>query len=189
MITPEAIQEERAYLLRYARLHLQDAVTAEEVVQEALLGALESRESFTGKSSVRTWLTGILKFKIIDEIRRSQRSPALGSRRTHDDEDDLQLEDSSFDASGHWTSPVRPWGKPEETLLDKQLWAVYETCCTLMPQRTALVFTLREVAGLEISEICQQLDITATNCSALLYRARLRLQECLEARWFGEKRT
>jgi len=65
----------RGYLLRVARLQLRDEALAEDVVQETLLAAL-SGSGFSGKSSLRTWLTGILKHKIVDAIRRK-----LGVRR------------------------------------------------------------------------------------------------------------
>ena len=66
---------ERSYLLRYARLQLRDPALAEDAVQETLLAALEGAARFAGKSSLRTWLTGILKHKIIDHLRRAGREP------------------------------------------------------------------------------------------------------------------
>ena len=60
---PAAIERERAYLLRYARLQLRNPAQAEDAVQETLLAALEGAVRFSGKSSLRTWLTGILKHK------------------------------------------------------------------------------------------------------------------------------
>ena len=47
-------------------------------MQETLLAAL-SGSGFSGKSSLRTWLTGILKHKIVDAIRRKQREPTVAS--------------------------------------------------------------------------------------------------------------
>ena len=58
-----------------------------------------------------------------------------------------------------------------------------------MPRRTAMAFVMREVMGLEIAEICNNLDVTATNCSVLLYRARMSLRECFEIRWTGEAKA
>ena len=72
-IEPAAIERERSYLLRYALLQLRNPAQAEDAVQETLLAALEGRDRFSGRSSLRTWLTGILKHKIIDAIRRKSR--------------------------------------------------------------------------------------------------------------------
>jgi DNA-directed RNA polymerase specialized sigma24 family protein len=72
------LDQHRGYLLRVARLQLRDEALAEDVVQETLLAAL-SGSGFSGRSSLRTWLTGILKHKIVDAIRR--KTSALASRR------------------------------------------------------------------------------------------------------------
>src|SRR3954468_17573105 len=64
------IQSHRPYLVRYATAQLRDSALAEEVVQEALLAALEGIDRFGGRSSLRTWLTSILRFKIVALQRR-----------------------------------------------------------------------------------------------------------------------
>ena len=71
------LDRHRRYLVRVAQLQLRDADLAEDVVQETLLAALGAREGFHGRSSVKTWLTGILKHKIVDAIRQKQRQPVV----------------------------------------------------------------------------------------------------------------
>src|SRR5690349_20419280 len=82
------LERQRGYLLRVARLQLRDAALAEDVVQDTLVAALGAKEGFTGRSTVKTWLTGILKHKIVDAIRRKQREPVAAS--TLDDEADIE---------------------------------------------------------------------------------------------------
>src|SRR5262252_3644550 len=89
----------RAYLLRVAALQLRDGDLAEDVVQETLVAALQSETTFSGRSSLKTWLTGILKHKIVDAIRRKSREPALASL---DEECQLEDLDALFDETGHW---------------------------------------------------------------------------------------
>ena len=48
---------------------------------------------------------------------------------------------------------------------------------------------MREWLELEAEEICKELGITPTNLWVTLHRARMRLRECLQARWFGASRT
>ena len=72
------LEVQRGYLLRVARLQLRDTALAEDVVQDTLAAALTAQGGFTGKSSVKTWLTGILKHKIVDAIRKKQREPVAG---------------------------------------------------------------------------------------------------------------
>lgn len=183
-ISIEDLEPLRDYLYRFALFQLQQSSSAEDAVQETFLAALEKPDSFTGGSSLKTWLTGILKFKIIDTQRRLYRDPQLIAPIT--DEADNSDFDSLFNQTGHWGSDApRRWEKPEACLEDRQFWQVYSQCSRLMPRRTAMVFAMREELGLEIEQICQQLEITATNCSAMLYRARMSLRLCLEKNWFG----
>ena len=174
----------RGYLLRVARLQLRDEALAEDVVQETLLAAL-SGSSFSGKSSLKTWLTGILKHKIVDAIRRRQREPLLAS--TFDEECDIEDLDGFFKAPhGAWETPPAEWGDPEQALNRSQFFDMLDFCLDKLPPNTARVFMMREVMGLESEEICKELAITANNLWVILYRARMSLRECLEHNWFRE---
>ena len=72
----------RAILFKFAMLQLRNQAQAEDVVQETLIAAIQGAESFAGQSSVRTWLVGILKHKIIDVIRKSSREQPLDPGET-----------------------------------------------------------------------------------------------------------
>ena len=182
--TASELQTHQAALLRFALFQLSDQQLAEDAVQDTLLAALEKPDSFAGQSSLKTWLMAILKYKILDVQRRRYRDPLIISPQL-DEENDRSDFDSLFDSSGHWgTEAPRNWGKPEANLEDRHFWQTYALCATKMPKRTAMVFAMREVMELEISDICNQLEITATNCSVLLYRARMSLRLCLEQTWF-----
>ena len=102
----------RRYLLRVAQLQLRDGDLAEDVVQETLLAALAAQAGFTGKSSVKTWLTGILKHKIVDAIRRKQRQPIFAA--SFDEETDLDEFDPMFKDNGALGSAARRLGRPGE---------------------------------------------------------------------------
>jgi len=176
------VEQERAYLLRYARLQLRDQDAAEDVVQETLLAALGGEGGFAGRSNLRTWLTGILKHKIVDAIRRASREPQVSLEAEETPEfDDL------FDARGHWAEYPSAWDRPDAALEQAQFFAVLESCLGQLPAKTARAFMMREHMGLETEEICKELAITATNCWVMLYRARMALRLCLEGRWFGAK--
>jgi RNA polymerase sigma-70 factor, ECF subfamily len=177
------LERQRSYLLRVAVLQLRDRDVAEDVVQETLLAALTGRDGFTGKSTVKTWLTGILKHKIVDAIRRKQRDPVLESALP--DEMDLEDFDGFFKDNGGWQSPPADWGNPEEMLGRQQFFDVMQLCLDKLPPNTGRVFVMREVMELETEEICKELRITANNLWVILYRARMALRHCLEENWFG----
>ena len=181
---PAAIERERPYLLRYARLQLRDPALAEDAVQETLLAALEGAARFASKSSLRTWLTGILKHKIIDHLRRAGREQPLTG--ADDDRPEAEAVDALFAADGHWREFPAQWGNPDTALENSRFWTAFEDCARRLPPRTARVFMMREIMDMPTAEICKELDITATNCWVMLHRARLTLRECLELQWFGK---
>lgn len=181
-IEPFELERYRPQLLKFAMLQLRDPTSAEDAVQDTLLAAIQSGGNFAGKSSVSTWLVGILKHKIIDTIRRQSRERPLELSPDEQSPEDLE---GLFKDDGHFQDPPADWMDPEAALTQRRFFEVLERCLQDLPKNSARVFTMREVGGLEIDEICNELGITATNCGVLLYRARLRLRSCLEQRWFG----
>jgi RNA polymerase sigma-70 factor (ECF subfamily) len=171
----------RPYLLRYASLQLRNREAAEDAVQDALLAALGAQASFAGRSNLRTWLTGILKHKIVDAMRRAGRERAL---EPADGEARIEDFDARFDETGHWRDPPRDW--PAEALEQKEFLLALEKCLGVLPPRTGQAFLMREHLGFGTDEICKELGITSTHCWVLLYRARMALRECLEKGWLRE---
>ena len=174
------VETQRPYLVRYATLQLRDPDAVQDVVQEALLAALAGEASFGGRSNLRTWLTGILKHKVIDAIRRQGRETAISG----DTEGDGSEFDQLFEDNGHWVEHPAAWDNPEASLEQKQFFAALEQCLTKLPAKTARVFMMREHLGADTGEICKELSMTPTHCWVLLYRARMALQLCLESNWF-----
>jgi RNA polymerase sigma-70 factor, ECF subfamily len=176
------INGHRAYLLRVAVLQLRDADLAEDVVQDTLVAALQGEAGFSGRSSLKTWLTGILKHKIVDAIRKKSREPAMS---TLGEECQIEDFDALFDETGHWESPSSDWGDPEAQLGRQQFFDIVEFCLEKLPPNTARVFMMREVMELDGGEICKELSITSTNLWVILYRARVALRLCLDQHWFA----
>ena len=101
-------ESHRRYLMRVAQLQLRDHDLAQDVVQDTLVAALSGAEGFDGRSSLKTWLTGILKHKIVDAIRRKQKAPVPLS--VLDDEGTLEDFDALFKPNGAWEAPPADWG-------------------------------------------------------------------------------
>jgi len=176
------IHAHRSYLLRVAVLQLRDPALAEDIVQDTLLAALRGEAGFSGRSSLKTWLTGILKHKIVDAIRKKGREPLMA---TLDEESSIEDFDALFDDTGHWESPSSDWGNPEVQLGRAQFFDIVQFCLDKLPPNTARVFMMREVMELDGNEICKELSITSTNLWVILYRARVALRLCLEQYWFA----
>jgi RNA polymerase sigma-70 factor (ECF subfamily) len=173
----------RPALLRFALLQLRNEAVAEDVVQDTLIAVLEKPERFAGQSSLRTYVTGIMKHKIIDVIRASKRMAQLEPMEGESDDDVI---DALFKADGHTHEMPRPWGDPDATLEQKDFFRVMEICLEKLPAQTARIFMMREWLELETDEICKETGVSTSNLWVMLYRARLRLRECLDLNWFGK---
>lgn len=173
----------RPDLLRFARLQLRNETWAEDAVSETLLAALSKPQAFQGRSQLKTWLIGILKYKVIDGLRQRGREVVLdsGSEDEHAD----PLEHMAFTANGHFAHAPADWGNPEQELRSQQFMQVMETCTQKLPPVQARLFLMREWLEMSSEEICKELALTPTNLYVQLHRARLRLRECLELNWFA----
>lgn len=172
----------RLPLLRFAQLQLRHDSMAEDVVSETLLAILEKPDGFQGRSSLRTYATGILKFKIIDVLRRRGREVPLEAQ---DEQGMDEALDALFAKGGHWQEPPAAWQQPEGSLEQRQFFDKLQACVERLPDRTGRVFMMREWLDKDVEEICAELGITANNCGVMLYRARMQLRECLNQTWFG----
>lgn len=176
------LESHRQALYKFAMLQLRDESRAEDAVQETLMAAIQGAKRFSGGSSVRTWLIGILKHKIIDHFRKASREEPL---TTDNEESSFDEFDVLFKDDGHFIDPPAAWANPEAALDQSEFFEVMERCMQALPKNTARVFMLREIMGTDTDEICTELSITSNNCWVLLYRARMALRECLQQRWFG----
>lgn len=175
------LEQLRPVLLKYARLQLRNPAWAEDAVSDTLLAALEKPHAFAGQSQLKTWLIGILKHKLVDQIRRNSRE--LSTTATSDDAQDL--DDLMFASDGHWREAQQDWGDPEHVLRQVDFMRVLEACVEKLPGQQGRLFMMREWLELESDEICKALGITPTNLWVMLHRARLRLRDCLQAGWFA----
>ena len=180
------LESHRRALLRFAMAQLRDESHAEDCVQETLSAAIQNAERYAGDSSVRTWLIGILKHKILDHFRKASRERIVS---LSDEESSLDDFDALFKQDGHYVASPAAWADPEQALTQREFFEVLESCMDRLPKNTALVFKMREIMGIEIEEICRELAITANNCWVLLYRARMSLRQCLEQRWFASAQS
>jgi RNA polymerase sigma-70 factor, ECF subfamily len=191
-INPTAwVDDHGDFLFRYALMRLRDETAAEDLVQETLLAAIQSLASYAGKSSERTWLTSILKHKIIDYYRRQARETTFGDSSAAADAD-LSSFDRFFERddewNGHWNERFAPsanWNmSPEAALEQSEFFDVLENCISKLPEKAAGVFALREMDGLESSEICEIMRLSPSNFWVMMHRARMALRRCIEINWF-----
>ncbi len=169
-------------LHRYAFSMVRDKATAEDLVQDTFLAALKAERKFRGKSNPRTWLTGILRHKIVDHFRSKTKEASFTAS------DILELESEMFDAQGRWLTPPSNWPTdPHQRLAGRQFRETLNQCLNRLDEAKRAVIMLRAFEGLSSEEVCKELAITPTNLWVLAHRARETLRRCLDKHWFGDK--
>jgi len=171
--------------MRFALQRISDYGTAEDLVQETFLSGWNARARFRGECTERTWLTGILRNKIIDHYRRNDRRPAvlttdLESSATSEQES-LSWIERQPDASHH----AQPVSATERSEFMEEL----EDAVTRLPATMGEAYRLREIEGYSTEEITERLRISRSNLWVLIHRAKRSLGEELEGNWkngFGE---
>lgn len=176
------LQSIRPALMRFALLQLRNHELAEDAVQETLLAVIEKPEQFAGASSLKTYVIGILKYKIIDGLRVAARTVQFD---VGDDQSEDDVIDQLFKADGHTVDAGHKWGNPDAALQEQDFFKVLDMCLEKLPAQQAQLFLMREWLELDTEQICKELKITSSNLWVLLYRARLRLRECLDLNWFA----
>jgi RNA polymerase sigma-70 factor (ECF subfamily) len=174
----QQIAAERPFLLRIARLQLSSSADAEDLVQETLAAAVQGWASFQGRSGLRSWLTGILRHKLVDAIRQRGVQPWQASG---DDGFDLERLFTDEDA---WHPDTFVDHVCAETLAARrQLLDIVEICMNRMPEEAARLFLMREYLGMELADIEACAAVSAGNLRVMLYRTRMRLRECTVRAW------
>ncbi|AGK56717.1 RNA polymerase sigma factor [Hyphomicrobium denitrificans 1NES1] len=183
----EEAAEYRPLLYRMALTQLRNTAAAEDATQETLLAAIEKAESFERRSSLRTWLFSILRFKILDVMRDQskarRRDSELPVEHSVSDDYDVGTFDTLFDESGCWVDAKDVWTNPYTVAERDAFFRVLEACMTRLPARTSRAFLMREWLELDPPEICRELEISHGNLRILLYRARMQLRLCLDLHW------
>jgi len=169
------------YLYAFAITRLNDEELAKDLVQETFLAALEKISSFEGKSAERTWLTAILKNKVIDVYRK--RSSGLKNIEVKEAEKE---QDVFFSDDGHWMPEHGPkeFGlEDKDHLVNKEFEQILQKCLQKLPALWMAVFTMKHIDEQPTDIICAEMKVTASNFWVIIHRAKLNLRACLQKNW------
>jgi RNA polymerase sigma-70 factor (ECF subfamily) len=182
----ELVNKHHGALIRMAMGHVADREVAEEVVQDTWMAVIEGLQRFEGRSSLRTWIFGILIHKAKDRGVREKRHTTFSAFESFYDDHDDAVDPSRFQQSGewagHWAFPPQPWDDqtPEKLLASRQAVAAMNRAIEALPRTLKDVLILRDVEGVEAKEVCEILKITETNLYVRLHRARERVRAAVE---------
>lgn len=175
----ELVRRYRPAMLRVARAYVSSDAVAEEVVQEAWVGALRGLDRFEARSSVKTWLFRILVNRAMTRGQREARAVPFSSLGDPAEDEGPTVSAERFARDGAWATPPRPFQLPAERAELLELRGQLRDALAALPARQRIVVTLHDVEGLSTEEVAEALDLTTNNVRVLLHRGRARLQAAL----------
>lgn len=168
------------YLYNYAFSRINDSEQAMDLVQDTFLAALSKIDGFEGRSTEKTWLTAILKYKIIDVYRKKSSGVKMIQRDAEKDQYDF------FDSNnGHWNKEYLPidFIQDKDPTAAKEFEKILQQCLKKLPILWFSVFTLKHVEDELTENICSGLGITPANFWVIMHRAKLNLRACMQKNW------
>lgn len=177
------------YLLRYALFRLNNVEYCEDLVQDTFLSAWRSKETFKGNSSEKTWLTAILKNKIIDAYRKNARSFQTGNADNQGDKIDEPFFETNEDGVLHWKKEHQPsdWGNNAmESIIQKEYLQVLQNCMMKLNPLQANILHEKYFEGTASDKICKDFNISKSNYWTMIHRINLTLRKCIELHWFNK---
>jgi len=174
------LEDHGDFLFSYALLKVKDSHVAEDMVQETLLAAITAKDTFSNQSTIRTWLIGILKHKLVDRFRRESRETVISDLIDQDEGDNLE---QFFNSNGSWINKPEIFPNPELAFQQKEFRKVFQQCLSGLKPRQVEVFLAKEIHGMSNEDICKNFSLNPTNVWVLMHRARLSLHKCLKIHW------
>jgi RNA polymerase sigma-70 factor, ECF subfamily len=151
----------RPYLVRFALRKLRDAALAEDAVHDVIEAVLSGRARFGGRAALRSWLTAVLKNKIVDTLRRAD----LHHEALDDDE--------GGEGAAHGVACLRP--RPDEIAEQREELARALAGIDRLPPTLRDAMRLRIVEDRSTESVCAELGISEENLFVRVHRARKQL--------------
>lgn len=169
-------------MFRLALGYVGDSDAAEDVVSETWLQVLAGLDRFEGRSSLKTWIFGILLNVARSRRRKESRLRPFSSLFARDESGSEPMVDADrFNTEGRWTSLPDNWaGLPEARLLSREILGRVGAAIDALPPKLRDVIVLRDVAELPADQVAASLGISEANQRVRLHRARGHIRRALE---------
>ncbi len=169
------------YLFNYTIVRVSDEEISKDLVQETFFSALKAIDNFKGKSSERTWLTAILKRKIIDYYRKKNTKKGKSEIKIAFNDDGK----NEADWLEECVADRNLTGNAEFDIVNEELGVFINKCIDLLPEKQAVIFKMKFIDGFETDTICDLLGITHSNLWVSMHRAKFQLRNYLEKSWYN----
>lgn len=173
-------------LYRFALVRINNKQLAEDMVQDTFVSALGRIRGFRGDCTEKSWLYTILRNKIIDYYRSSEKKM---SSKFYDLDDETGTDRFFYvegKNEGGWVAERAPstfHEAADQPLEREEFMKILELCMEFLPVKWSQVFRLKNMEELNSNEICKELAITPSNLWVIIHRAKLQLRECMEDKW------
>jgi RNA polymerase sigma-70 factor, ECF subfamily len=153
-------------LYRIARGILRNDSEAEDVVQEAYVGAFAHLQDFRGESSLATWLSRITINEALGRLRRERPAVELAVVEARPEAQIIQFPQTGAD--------------PERTMAQRQILQLVERATDNLPEMFRIVFVTRVIEGMSVEETADLLGLRPETVKTRLHRARRLVREQLD---------
>lgn len=146
----------------------------EDLMQDTFVSAYTNLRTFENRSSFKTWIIRIMLNHCYQKKQRMSYKTEQTSKKS------ITEKSTPMFSSNHHQDSAK-------ILLNHELNQVIENAITTIPMEYRMVFSLREISGLNVSETAHLLNITETNVKVRLNRAKNMLRKAIEKKYSAEE--
>lgn len=168
------IQNQYKKFLTHACISVGCKESAKDIVQETMIVAYQKLSDFQGKSTLETWIFGILNNKIAEYFRKKQKE---------NNHIDFNAEEVLFHKNGKWKKEwvVDYMEEKEEVQQKNQILQFLKKCFTTLNEQYQKVFAMKFFSEKSTQEICKACNISSDNVWQVLHRGKLQLKLCIQS--------
>jgi RNA polymerase sigma factor (sigma-70 family) len=171
------------YLKKFAYSKLNNREQVEDLVQDTFLTGIQTLDRFEGRSTIKTWLTSILKFKIMGYYRSGLREIPISKiqkpeMESHQFLDSLEAEQHRPSFKFQGTIP-----SAEDNLYGRQILAEIDSCLKGVNPKYKEVFELGEIQKMKVNQISEKLGLSCSNIWVIQHRVRAILKKELQMKF------
>ncbi|WDE95487.1 sigma-70 family RNA polymerase sigma factor [Lentisphaera profundi] len=170
------VEEYSDYLFGFAYSRLNDVHKSEDVLQETFLSAVKSIEKYDGRVPIKFWLRGIMKYKILDSIKRDLKEIDLDSFP--------EVDSRVFKTMGIFSRKVVDWDfDPLQSFEKDEFWQIFRSCLEKVKDPLRAIYMMKEIDNVDTKTICDQFEISQANLWVITHRVRKSMKLCLNKNW------
>ncbi|HTL81127.1 MAG TPA: sigma-70 family RNA polymerase sigma factor [Bacteroidia bacterium] len=158
------IRRNNPYLYKAGRSYNFNHEDAQDLMQDTFIDAYTNLSKFESRSSFRTW---IVKIMLNNCYRKQQKASFKNESQKEINEKSIPMFSDKRNETGH-------------TVMNRELNAVIENALQKVPFDYRMVFSLREMSGLNVQETAEALNISESNVKVRLNRAKAMLRKEVE---------